>query len=974
MRSNKQNIYEQLNKWWGNPNQEINIEILKQLPKARIDNFMKESGLSYFEVFIESELADIMDEVEADNIRLVRVKHGTKIPQDTNYYNKKLTPAEILSHDGNFGVCIGYNHIRGKSLACVDIDGIKIKKLNKKERQQLPRDQLEMLDNMTDERKAEIEKESKDYLLTCILGALPSALVVKTQSGGYHVFINNQTHIEDSAIVEGLDTFKEFHFISNHLRIPQTCPIEEIRGLPLFNALEIFTKFESKQCVLAGSFIKNHKAGTVNSYKVIDSADSVKTFAELGTVSDINKTIKEHFLNYGFTWEEPTVSNAPTNKGGRRSSKKTKDSLINPSGILKELNDDEIFNICQILVPFFKDNNSDGFGHDTVFALGGYFSHTITQESNDRVFRKLWAEAKRTDDLNEVLRVSGDSYQRKGVKTGLKRTFDNIQSALGLSDKERDLLQYQLQEICVPHINKVNKSEQDLFILIKQAIAKNKEPTVKILADYVNRQDSFYIDYETGKKYKLIYKELDGDTIPAGFEEVTVEDISIFLNGRFGENNIRINKCKEIMDYITNPIKSNYDLIIFENGTLNTKSGEFKENYFPVECLPKIKSDLKYFEDAETQFKETALFKEFHEILKSRWAWNEPLYYLSVGVSAMAINEADKLFVIVGVPNARKTTLLTPLKRFFTYSELKIQTIAKNERFQLLPAIRKDINIDDDLTGLVIKDIGFLNSFVSGAGGNVERKGENISANLTMETTPKIWGASNRLPAIMGDGFKRRLCLILAENPININEVRKSYQTELLSGERDEELGLLISYSIQQYIKNRDKPFLTEDQSEQMLTEWNWKSYPAKMGAEFMFLDSEDYGEYITENGREDNPLETVDNVIEDGWELIIETQDGSQYSTPNYLTVKEVNQEFKRFYKWGVKTGKIFQEQSRPSTNSIKKAMQNAGFNQTVKRETIKWTDEDGDIRTKHTTINVYEDCLINPNWKAIYRNYKNK
>ena len=66
MRSNKQNIYEQLNKWWGNPNQEINIEILKQLPKARIDNFMKESGLSYFEVFIESELADIMDEVEAD--------------------------------------------------------------------------------------------------------------------------------------------------------------------------------------------------------------------------------------------------------------------------------------------------------------------------------------------------------------------------------------------------------------------------------------------------------------------------------------------------------------------------------------------------------------------------------------------------------------------------------------------------------------------------------------------------------------------------------------------------------------------------------------------------------------------------------------------------------------------------------------------------------------------------------------------
>ena len=140
MRSNKQNIYEQLNKWWGNPNQEINIEILKQLPKARIDNFMKESGLSYFEVFIESELEDIMDEVEADNIRLVRVKYGTKIPKDSDYYNKRLTPEEIKEHDGNFGIVLGYNHIRGKSLACVDIDGIKIKKLNKTQRQQLPRD------------------------------------------------------------------------------------------------------------------------------------------------------------------------------------------------------------------------------------------------------------------------------------------------------------------------------------------------------------------------------------------------------------------------------------------------------------------------------------------------------------------------------------------------------------------------------------------------------------------------------------------------------------------------------------------------------------------------------------------------------------------------------------------------------------------------------------------------------------------
>ena len=279
---------------------------LKDKPISYINDFMEDSGLSYFEVFIESELADIRQEVEADNLRLVRVRAGSKRAIDNDYYHKRLSQKEILSHNGNFGVCIGYNHLKGKSLACVDIDGVKLKKLNKKERQQLPSDQLELLDNMTEERKEEIEKESKDYLLTCVLAALPSAMVVETQSGGYHVFINNQTHIEDSSIVDEADkdTVKQFHYVSNHLRLPQTCPIEEIRGLPLFNALEIFTKFESKYCVLAGSFIKNNKAGTTNSYKLREFPESVKTFGELGTVADINKNIKDHLIEYGFTWED----------------------------------------------------------------------------------------------------------------------------------------------------------------------------------------------------------------------------------------------------------------------------------------------------------------------------------------------------------------------------------------------------------------------------------------------------------------------------------------------------------------------------------------------------------------------------------------------------------------------------------------------------------------------------------------------
>ena len=977
MRNNKENILEILKEYGIN-----SIEELKAKPIQEINKIMEETRLTYFKVFIETEIPDIMDEVKADNIRLVRVRAGTKRANDTDYYNKKLTLTEI-NQNFNFGIAVGYNHLRGKSFACVDVDGLKINKLTKRQRQQLPEDQVAKLDNLTDDRKKEIENESKNYLLTCLLGALPSAIVTQTQSGGNHLYIWNQTHIEDSPISDGVEwgDIDKFHYVSQRLIFPESCPIEEIRGLPLFNSIEIFTRFESKYIVLAGSFVKENKTKETKSYKVLNLAESVGTFKEMGTVKDLNKNIKNHLIEYGFKWEEPTVKSQPSGKGHKKN-KKQNDVLINPSGILKTLEADEIDNICQILLPFFKDNNTDGFGHESVFALGGYFSNTITKESNDKVFKKLWKIAKRKDDLKEVLRVSGDNYHRNGVKTGLRTTFDNMQMALGLSDKERDLLQYQLQEICVPHKNKANKTAQDLYILIRQAIAKNVEPTVKLLADYINKQGSFFIDYETGNKYKL---EDDG------FREIKVEDISIWINNKFGDNKIKLNKCEEVLKYITRPVKSNYNLIVFSNGTLNTKpedkeaeSPEFIDNQFIFKddtgnyYLPKIKTNLKYTPEAETLFKETALYNEFKEILEpvrdgEEWDENESIYYKSVGVSAMAVNEADKLFIIVGVPNARKTTLLTPLKRFFSYSELKIQTIARNERFQLLPAIRKDINLDDDLTGLKITDIGFLNSFVSGAGGNIERKGENISANLTAETTPKIWGASNRLPAIMGDGFKRRLCLILAENPIDIDEAKKSYQSEILSGERDEELGLMISYSIQLYFKTRDKPFLTESQSEAMLREWNWKSYPAKMGAEFMFLDVEDYSEYIRDP-KHQTDIDEIENIIDDNWEITIETSSGNSYSRNTYLTVKEVNQEFKKFYKWGVKTGKIFQEQSRPSTHSIKKAMENAGFNQTIKRESQRWTDEDGEIRTKNTTINVYEDCILNPKWQKIYKKYKEK
>ena len=918
------------------------IDDLKKQSFSKISKFLKNINLSYFEAFFETEIEDIREQIEKDKIKIIKIKYGTKEPQDNSYYDKKLTFKEILSHNGNFGICPGYNHENhGVSLACIDIDGIKKKHLTNQVRGFLSDDHVQVIENLP----AETLQDIKDYLLVCLLSILPNAMVVQTQSGGYHIFIWNKNHLKP-------ELSDKVHYISQRLKFPNDCPIEEIRGLSLINSLEIFTTFRSNPIVVAGSFIKDSGSGETYFYKLMDVSENTKTFSELAIVDDINDTVKEGLINLGFEWNENPFQETE-DEFKSTPPKKTKARILNPSGILKPLTEGEIEEIVEILLPIFHNKNLEGVGHYTVLAFGGYFCHTITEESAVQIITRLLKQSDYNErDIKAGIRTIKENYERKGIKTGLNTAFVNIQQQLGLTNDERETLKSQLQNICYPTTDKTNKTEQDLEILIRQSLCKNKEPSLKILADYINKQDSFFRDFETGKKYKLTDK---------GFKEVQVQDIILFFNDKFGENQISIKKCEQIMSYFTNQIGTNYDLIIFANGTLNTKTGKFKKNYFPLDCLPKIKTDLNYIENAETLFIKTDLYNEFKEILESeRWDWNEDLYYKCVGVSTMAINESDCFFIIVGVPNARKTTLLTPLKRFFTYSEVKIQTIAKNERFQLLPCLRKDINIDDDLSDTIIKDSGYLKTFISGAGGTIEMKGENIFPELTAETTPIIWGASNKLPTIHGEGIERRTCLLLAENPIDTANAKKNYQTKILNGERDNEIELMISYSIQQYMKERDKPFLTESQQLKILKEWDWKSYPAKMGVCLVFMDTDQYLEYLEELKNEGK----VKNITYDERSQTISYEvpyDNGRIWEPvkkeTWTSVNRVNKEFKKFYKLSLQNGKIFQELSKPSTKLISQAMSNAGFFKS-KKNLFKNKDEKEQIR-------IYEDCIINPDWK---------
>ena len=377
-----------------------------------------------------------------------------------------------------------------------------------------------------------------------------------------------------------------------------------------------------------------------------------------------------------------------------------------------------------------------------------------------------------------------------------------------------------------------------------------------------------------------------------------------------------------------------------------------------------------YIENAESEFKASDLYAENHSILVSnRWEWNEELFYKCVGACGMAINEIEKLIVIVGEPNSRKSTLLTILKRIFNFSEVKLQTIAENPRFQLLPTIAKDINIDDDMQNFRIEKIGFLNTFVSGNGGEVEIKGENVGAKLTGETTPIIVGASNTLPSISGDGFERRLILILAENEFKESESKKSYMKDILSGKRDDEIALMFSYSLQQYFKIRESEIVNESQKKLMNDEWEWKSYPAKKGAEIMFIDEFTFTDKL-------DSLKETGKVLSyeylNKWQIKVELNidasdsDDKVKIVDTYVSVKKVNQKFKQFYKYAYDKKKIFKEGKKASQRVIKSAMENNGFSQVTKTD----SDEYGNRSSER----VYEDCIDVSNaigfsdWKTMF------
>ena len=86
-----------------------------------------------------------------------------------------------------------------------------------------------------------------------------------------------------------------------------------------------------------------------------------------------------------------------------------------------------------------------------------------------------------------------------------------------------------------------SKVADDIESKILNTLDNDKEPSAKLLANYLNSNGLFFLEYETRKRYMKTDK---------GFKEITIADVSAFFNKHFGYNEISDAADKKLKEEI----------------------------------------------------------------------------------------------------------------------------------------------------------------------------------------------------------------------------------------------------------------------------------------------------------------------------------------------------------------------------------------------------------------------------------------
>lgn len=550
--------------------------------------------------------------------------------------------------------------------------------------------------------------------------------------------------------------------------------------------------------------------------------------------------------------------------------------LIN-SGHLTTPKQDHVNSIVEVFSKYYEEGTRDNYS----CAIVGFLrKQGYDPESVKEIIGKIFHD---DEEIEQRLKK-------------VERTFEKpIGEIVGWKYLKKHLSQADQEKL----LELTRSDGADLKTKILQSLGKNKEPTSKLLSDYINTELELYKNLETNKYYER--------TIGGQFKEIDERRIIEHCNDKFGVNSISSKRCYEVLKHITRPVKKNYNLLEFTNGILNTETHSFDIDITEYNETPKLVLNMEWNPEAPSgkigEIINKILDHPHHPYDKERW-------FRSVGHAFMGYNRLGKLTMVQGASGTGKSTLTTILQRIFNCSNLPTSTINANERFTLHGLIDKDINIDDDINNGMLRAIGTLNTITTGNGLEVEVKGENRTIKAGNQQIPRLFANGNTLPPVLGEGFERRLLLIHAKNQIDYSERDDMLQSDILAGKYDKDgIEWLIHHSINTYWDKINEPITTKEDEARMKEDYEFKSYPLLKAIEELFIE---------------------------------------EYNAFENMPVRDANMWIKRWCKWAYKEGKISKEHRKPSNNQIRKAMNNAGYDQDRLR--------DGDIQ-----IRVYEDVKLN-------------
>jgi hypothetical protein len=474
---------------------------------------------------------------------------------------------------------------------------------------------------------------------------------------------------------------------------------------------------------------------------------------------------------------------------------------------------------------------------------------------------------------------------------------------------------------------------------INSKLNKGHNPSPKELADYLFElykyeddkgkvHDAFKINLKTRQYYMVSENEHK-------LVRITTDDIIDLINNNIGVNAVSTDIANEVLKQITDEVQIKYEYIEFEDGTLNTETHKFEENVFYTNILPKHKVPCKWDNTIDPTVEPEGnkvwdAIKRITYCTDKGFEDNTTVFLRGGGHLFMARNETQRAMLLIGAPKTGKSTLMAIFKYLLTYSEVRIPDIVKGERFTLEPCIGSCINIDDDMQNNKLSGIGRLNTFISGDGGQVERKHESARITLDTFTTPRLLGGANTVPIVLGEGFERRRLVIKCKNIIKECDRDNNFIGDIMQGKYHNEMAYVVHRMIWEYWQLNNKCIVSDAQDLAMAQEWEFKSYPVKSAIGMLFE-------------RNTNWTEPKDTMMD--------------YKHVNALVRLWLEKKFKE--------GEILSEQLKVSNKQIVDAMGRSGY--TKERHSFK-------VDGEYEKYEVYSQIKISEYGKGLMTESKNQ